>query len=113
MWFCDPRAAVEVSLDLQERFQRECIEGVPLWVRIGIHWGTPKQRGNDIIGRDVNLTSRIAALAGPGEVLCTRAAAEAAGGIPGVDYIPLGPVFVRGIAEAVPLLRVIRSAPTA
>ena len=108
MWFCDPRAAVEVSLDLQERFHSESIQGVPLWVRIGLHWGTPKQRGDDIIGRDVNLASRIAALAGPGEVLCTGAAVNAAGAIPGVEYIPLGPVFVRGIAESVPLLRVTR-----
>ena len=108
MWFCDPRAAVEVSLDLQERFHSESIQGVPLWVRIGLHWGTPKQRGDDIIGRDVNLASRIAALAGPGEVLCTGAAVNAAGAIPGVEFIPLGPVFVRGIAESVPLLRVTR-----
>ena len=62
-------------------------------------------RGDDIVGRDVNLAARIADLAGPGEVLCSEATAREAGDVPGVDFEPLGPVFVRGIAEPVPLLR--------
>ena len=76
-----------------------------MWVRIGMHWGCPRARGDDIIGRDVNLASRIADLAGPGEVLCSEATADEAGAVPGVDFEPLGPVYVRGIAEPVPLLR--------
>lgn len=109
LWFADPRAAVETSLDLQRRFEAETSNGIPLWVRIGLHYGNPRRRGDDIIGRDVNLTSRIAALAGPGEVLCTGVAAAAAGPIDGVGFLPLGPVFVRGIVEAIPLLRVMRN----
>jgi class 3 adenylate cyclase len=108
LWFGDPRAAVQTSLDLQQLFEAETSNGVPLWVRIGVHYGNPRRRGDDIIGRDVNLASRIAALAGPGEVLCTGVAAEAAGRIDGVDFAPLGPVFVRGIVESIPLLRITR-----
>lgn len=109
LWFSDARAAVETSLDLQRRFANQSAtgDGIPLWVRIGLHWGTPRRRGDDIIGRDVNVTSRIAALAGPGEVLCTSAAADAAGAIDGVTFLPLGPVFVKGIIEPIPLLRVV------
>lgn len=107
LWFAEARAAVETSLELQSRFaQQSTTGGIPLWVRIGLHWGNPRRRGDDIIGRDVNLTSRIAALAGPGEVLCTGAAADAAGPISGVTFVPLGPVFVKGIVEPIALLRI-------
>lgn len=112
MWFDDARAAIDTSLTMQERFDCETSSGgVPLWVRIGIHWGCPKTRGDDIIGRDVNLASRIAGLAGPGEVLCSSTAvdaARAAGDGWDVRFEQLGPVFVKGIAEPIQLLRVVR-----
>jgi class 3 adenylate cyclase len=108
LWFAGARSAIETSLDLQHHFETESSNGIPLWVRIGVHWGNPRRRGDDIIGRDVNLASRIAALAGPGEVLCSNAAATAAGPIEGVGFVPLGPVFVRGIVEPIPLLRITR-----
>jgi adenylate cyclase len=116
LWFDDAREAVETSLTLQECFSRETTNGVPLWVRMGIHWGTPRQRGDDIIGRDVNLASRIADLAGPGEVLCSdevAATAQADGPLTDVCFEPLGPVFVKGIAEPVSLLRAVRAASSA
>ena len=80
-------------------------EPLPMWVRMGIHWGSPRRRGDDIVGRDVNLAARIVDLAGPGEVLCSEALAEQVGTLEGVEYEPLGPVFVRGVAEPVPLMR--------
>jgi class 3 adenylate cyclase len=80
---------------------------MPMWVRIGMHWGCPRARGDDIIGRDVNLAARISELAAPGEVLCSEATADRAGDLPGVNFEPLGSVFVRGIADAVPLLRAV------
>ena len=55
----------------------------------------------------MNLAARISELAGPGEVLCSEATAEQAGDVPGVEFEPLGSVFVRGIADAVPLMRAI------
>jgi adenylate cyclase len=105
LWFDDPCAAIETSLRLQRSFD-ESDGGVPLWVRIGLHWGAPRRRGDDIVGRDVNLAARIMGLAGPGEVLCSEATAAAAGEIPGVVFEPLGPVFVRGVSEPVPIVRV-------
>lgn len=105
LWFDDACDALYTSLALQRRFERESAEPLPLWVRIGMHWGAPRRRGDDIIGRDVNLAARIVDLAGPGEVLCSEALAEEVGALEGVEYEPLGPVFVRGFAEPVPLMR--------
>jgi class 3 adenylate cyclase len=112
LWFDDARATIETSLCLQESFARVNTDGVPLWVRIGVHWGRPRHRGDDIIGRDVNLASRIADLAGPGEVLCSEDAAQAAEtGAPlrAVRFEPLGPIFVKGIAAPIAVFRVVRA----
>jgi adenylate cyclase len=126
LWFDDPCDAIDSSL----RLQRECdaaneaaeaaadgetknaarSDGIPLWVRIGVHWGCPRRRGDDIVGRDVNLAARIVDLAGPGEVLCSEVTADEIGAHPGVGFEPLGPVFVRGISEPVPIMRVVASA---
>jgi class 3 adenylate cyclase len=71
-----------------------------------MHWGTPRRRGDDIIGRDVNLASRVSDLAGAGEVLVTDHLIAAAGGeaaFEGVVFDSLGSVFVKGVADAVPV----------
>jgi adenylate cyclase len=107
LWFDDPCDALRTCLALQRRFEREAAEPLPLWVRMGMHWGCPRRRGDDIVGRDVNLAARIADLAGPGEVVCSEATAREIGTIDGVDYEPMGPVFVRGFADPVPLVRAV------
>jgi adenylate cyclase len=107
LWFDDAGAAIATCLVLQHAFENESEGDMPMWVRIGMHWGCPRARGDDIIGRDVNLAARISELAGPGEVLCSEATAEQAGDVPGVEFEPLGSVFVRGIADAVPLMRAV------
>jgi adenylate cyclase len=105
LWFDDPGAAIVTALALQRAFEKESDGDLPMWVRIGMHWGCPRTRGDDIIGRDVNLASRIMDIAAPGEVLCSETTSDQAGAIPGVGFEPLGPVYVRGIADAVPLVR--------
>jgi adenylate cyclase len=107
LWFDDPCEALRTCLALQLRFERESADPLPLWVRIGMHWGSPRRRGDDIIGRDVNLAARIVDLAAPGEVLCSESTAERVGVIDGIAYEPLGPVVVRGFADPVPLVRAI------
>jgi class 3 adenylate cyclase len=120
LWFDDPRDAIDTCLRLQRDFDaaNEAVDAssageiadvgdVPLWVRMGVHWGCPRRRGDDIVGRDVNLASRIVDLAGPGEVLCSEATADVIGNRPGVGFEPLGPVFVRGLTEPVPIVRVL------
>ena len=105
LWFDDPATAIVTALSLQRAFEEESDGDLPMWVRIGMHWGCPRARGDDIVGRDVNLASRITDLAAPGEVLASEATATQAGDIPGVGYEPLGPVFVKGIADPIPLVR--------
>jgi adenylate cyclase len=127
LWFDDPRDAIDTCLRLQREFDatNETIDAtdavpglagvglggsaadIPLWVRMGVHWGCPRRRGDDIVGRDVNLAARIVDLAGPGEVLCSEATADVIGARRGVGFEPLGPVFVRGITEPVPIVRVL------
>ena len=80
-------------------------------MRVGIHWGRPKRRGDDIVGHDVNLASRITDIAGTGEVLCSLVAADQAqcdGPIPGINFERLGAVVVKGIPDPIPLTRVAR-----
>ncbi len=137
LWFDDPCDAINTCLQLQHEFDAvndaadaaEPATGsvdnmapsasagglarphqIPLWVRMGVHWGTPRRRGDDIVGRDVNLAARIVDLAGPGEVLCSGATADAVGERSGFGFEPLGPVFVRGITEPVPIVRVLADA---
>jgi adenylate cyclase len=105
LWFDEPGAAIATALALQRAFEHESDDDLPMWVRIGMHFGCPRARGDDIVGRDVNLASRITDLAAPGEVLCSEATADEAGDLPGVEFEPLGPVFVKGFAEAIPLVR--------
>lgn len=108
LWFECADQAITVSVELQASFDQPD-DDVPLWVRTGVHWGTPRWRGDDIIGRDVNLASRVAALAAPGEVLCTDAVVAQAGLLPTIAFTSLGGVYVKGVSEPVPVLRAERA----
>ncbi len=65
-----------------------------LRARVGIHSGTAVERGGDFFGLAVNLASRLAAQAAPGEVLVSEPTWRAAG-IPGeaapARAVALGP----------------------
>ncbi len=110
LWFEDPCQAVAVALAFQDCFDRESsAQDMPLWVRIGVHYGRPARRGSDLVGHDVNLTSRIVELAAPGEVLASQAAVTGIGdGLPEVAFEEVGPVVMKGIPAPVALYRAIR-----
>jgi adenylate cyclase len=118
LWFDDPREAIDTCLRLQCDFDTmsetdaaDAVDetDVPLWVRIGVHWGCPRHRGDDIVGRDVNLAARIVDLAGPGEVLCSEDTIGAIDDHGGFAFEPLGPVYVRGISEPIAIVRVMNA----
>ncbi len=111
LWFPEPCAAIEHSLALQERFGEAAIErSMPLWVRMGLHWGRQAARRADIVGHDVNVASRIMDVAGPGELLLSEAMLERTeGGVNGVEFEELGPVVMKGIPEPVRLYRATRA----
>ena len=70
----------------------------------GMHHGTVVQRDGDLFGRRVNVAARLAALAGPGEVLATAPVARVATQL-GVEVVELGAQRLRNIPEPVPTYR--------
>jgi len=113
LWFPDAAPAVETCLDLQERFESDPDEGLaPLWVRMGLHWGTPARRGDDLVGHDVNVAARIVDVAGPGELLVSDAAKAriADDKEDELCFEELGPVVMKGLTEPVRLFRARREA---
>ncbi|HEY6317721.1 MAG TPA: adenylate/guanylate cyclase domain-containing protein [Acidimicrobiia bacterium] len=110
LWLPEACPALVAGLDLLDRFG-EAAQPSALWVRIGMHWGCPTPRGDDLVGHDVNLAARIVDVAGPGELLLSanvRTAVDAAGS-EGFRFDELGPVVMRGIPEPVRLYRASRS----
>ncbi len=110
LWFADASQAISTGLRLQERFEEESWKGdTPLWVRIGLHHGQQTRRGQDLLGHDVNVASRIMNLADSGEVLASEATVnEAEARLPGIDFERLGPVVMKGIPTPINLFRVER-----
>ena len=107
LWFPDADSALSTALDLQEGFEAAAQEtGLPLWVRMGLHWGRQVRRRDDLVGHDVNIAARIVDVAGPGEVLLSEATRRALHRpAPDVCLDELGPVVMKGIPEPVPLYR--------
>jgi adenylate cyclase len=77
--------------------------------RAGVHAGPLIERDLDLFGRTVNLASRIAEVAGPGEVLVTSAVMDALDD-PRLGFEAIDQVVLKGVAEPVSLFRA-RSAP--
>jgi len=109
IWFDDPSKAVRAALTLQSRFEEESFEeNIPLWVRIGVHFGNPARRGEDLIGHDVNVAARIVALAAPGEVLVSEACTNRVGrSATEVEFEEVGPVMMKGIPDPISIYRAV------
>jgi len=102
----DAGAALACAVAQHALFAAAASADLPLWVRTGVHYGAPIVRGDDLIGHDVNLASRVADQALPGEIVVTAAAIEASPVPAGVVVSEIGPVFVRGVDEPVRLFRI-------
>ena len=68
-------ASPSVALDCAEGIV-EAVQTLGIDVRVGIHAGEVEVRGQDIAGMAVHIGARVAALAGPGEVLVTSTVRE-------------------------------------
>jgi adenylate cyclase len=108
LWFPDAGTGVATCLEVHERLDAEASDELPLWVRMGMHWGCPTPRGDDLIGNDVNLAARIVDMAGPGELLVSDPVRAQVGDGRGVRFEELGPVVMKGIRQPVGLFRVSR-----
>jgi adenylate cyclase len=107
--FADPREAVGGALDMVARVTDE---GLPP-AHVGVNAGPVVFRDGDYFGRTVNIASRIASQAGPGEVLVSDDVVSATGSegalvFPdgrSVRFEEVGPVTLKGVARPVTLHR--------
>jgi adenylate cyclase len=99
----DASVGVEAALDL---VQRMSLEGA-LSSHAGVHTGPVIERDLDVFGQTVNLASRIADAAGPGEGLTSQAVAEAASN--GFGFERIGDAELKGVTEPVALYRASRT----
>jgi adenylate cyclase len=71
--FSSPRAGVDAALAIQSGVCELEVGGLRPRLRAGLHLGRPRKLGSDYLGTDVNIAARVAAAAGPGEVLVSDA----------------------------------------
>jgi len=65
---------------------------------VGIHAGPVLFQEGDYFGRTVNIASRIAAYARPGEILCSQEVVDASA-VEGVEFASIGPAELKGVGE--------------
>jgi adenylate cyclase len=107
LWFASPVVALGAAAGILGEIDGARSRGsFPLSVRMGLHHGTAVARGDDLVGQAVNIASRIADVAGPGELLLSDAVTAACGD----DEIarsltPIGAVHVKGVGDPIWLYR--------
>jgi len=102
--FPDPGPGVMAALEMAEGVTGA---GLPP-SHVGLHAGPVIFQAGDYYGQTVNVASRIAEYARPGEVLVTEAVVEASAGAE-VDFRDIGPVELKGVGEAIHLHAASRS----
>lgn len=107
LWVDDAESALRLCAGLQQAFRDASRRRpLPLWVRIGLHWGAPARRDDDLVGLDVNTAARIVDQAGPGETLVSEAVVTRCDpAVAGVAVEPIGPVAMKGLPSPVWLYR--------
>jgi adenylate cyclase len=101
----DATVGVEAALDLVETMSG----AGALSAHAGVHAGPVVERDLDVFGQTVNLASRIAETAGPGEVLVSETVVEAVGNAT-FGFERIEDAELKGLPEPVPLYRVTRPA---
>ena len=99
--FREPSQAVAAGLDMVEEAPAN---GLPP-AHIGIHAGPVVFQDGDVYGRTVNIASRLASAAQPGEVVISE---EVARQVNGLGLQDLGPVALKGVATPMRLFRAMR-----
>ncbi len=96
--FREPGAGVLAALEMVDGVGEV---GLPP-AHVGLHAGPVLFQEGDYFGRTVNIASRIAEYARPGEVLVTQEVVEEAEGS-GCTFTEIGPVELKGVSGAVEL----------
>jgi adenylate cyclase len=97
-WFADPGPGVVSALDMADGVVQA---GLPP-AHVGLHAGPVVQQGGDYYGQTVNIASRIAEYARPGEVLVSEAVVRACEH-EALAFTDLGPVDLKGVGGPVHL----------
>lgn len=87
--------SVSAALDCAECIV-EAVRTLDLEVRVGVHAGEVEVRGDDVAGMAVHIGARVAALAGPGEVLVSSTVREIVAGSRRA-FIPRGEHDLKGV----------------
>lgn len=97
----DPQTAVRLGIEIVDRL---AFHGSPP-VRVGMHSGPAIDRDGDWFGSTVNVASRVADVAKPGEVLITEATREQFGQGNGFRFEERGRRYLKHVPELVPVFR--------
>jgi class 3 adenylate cyclase len=105
MRFPTSDAAVSCAIDIQRTMaeHRDSGELIPD-LRVGIHAGEAVADDNDLVGKVINLASRVTSAAAPNEIVITEPVADHAS--PGLVLTDRGLVPLKGIAQPRHLLSV-------
>lgn len=102
--FHDAQSAVRCAIEIQRRLVEHRREhGFAPHVRIGLHATAATRSRDDYSGLGVHAAARIAALAGPGEILTS---AETVGELSGVNTSDPRTVELKGIADPVDVVAI-------
>jgi adenylate cyclase len=101
--FPSAESAVLAALELVD------VPPTGLRLRAGVHCGEAVVTPDDLIGHDVNVAARVAAVARGGQVLATVAVRTAVGDLPGVAFGRARRRSFKGVDQAVPVCPVHRS----
>ena len=74
--FDEPQPAVDAAIAASAALQGIEVAGYRPRLRAGVHYGRAQRVGTDYLGIDVNVAARVAAAAGPGDVLVSETATE-------------------------------------
>lgn len=97
--FPEPSVAIEALGKLLSACRDD--PRLPL-TRTGVHHGPVVWRANDLFGSTVNISARISALAGPGQLLATRLVADSASAA-GILVRDLGETALRSLPQRISL----------
>jgi adenylate cyclase len=101
LWFPDAERGVLASLSVVQ-----AMSAGNLPPHAGVHTGPVIERDLDLFGRTVNLASRIAEAAGPGDVLVTEAIVDAVK-LPQLRFERNDAIVLKGVPEPVVLYKVV------
>ena len=85
---------------------RDAVEGLGLELRAAIHTGECEIVAGDVLGMAVTITARIAALAGPGEILASGTAVGTVVGS-GLRFEFVDSVTLKGVPTKWPIMRLL------